>query len=411
VADLLRNTLRSLRAHKLRFTLTSLGIVWGAFMLTFLSTSLQGLDARFTQELESAGPRIVLAFPGSVVKERVGERGARDIQLEQEDVERVAGLESVEDASANVILFTQVVRSGRRTKLMTIQGVDAETQRIRNIQVTRGRFLSPLDVERGARVAFLGAEAAARLFDDTDPVGRSLQIEGGSYRVVGVAAQKGDELVGIGGADDRGVFVPYTTAQRWMQRSDVSGPIAFSPYTRETSKGSIRNVRELLGLHHDFDPDLDTALVFLNINDAMTVLRTLFTGLRIFMVSAGLMTLFVGAVGVMNIMLVVVRERTQEIGLRKSVGASSGAIFAEFVAEAAMVCVLSGGLGAALGVGAARLLASLAKPGSALGATPVLDAFTIAVFVGSLVLVGMIAGVAPAVRAARTDPSVALRAT
>ena len=142
----------------------------------------------------------------------------------------------------------------------------------------------------------------------------------------------------------------------------------------------------------------------------LQILHRLFFGLRIFLLSSGLVTLFVGGVGVMNIMLVVVRERTQEIGLRKAVGATPASIFWEFLTEAVIVCAISGLFGAGLGVGFAYLMSSLAPSASGLNASPVLDPFTISVFVGSLMLVGVIAGVTPALRAARTDPSVALRA-
>jgi putative ABC transport system permease protein len=409
--DLLLSTLRSLRAHALRFTLTSLGIVWGAFLLTYLTGSMEGVDEHFTRELEEAGPRIVIAWPGSVIKNRVGERGARSVELEREDVERMQLVHSVEDAAPDLTLWSQIVRAGGRTKLFTVNGVSERSQRIRNLVPAQGRFFLPLDVERSERVAYLGAVAAERLFGGLPAVGRTLQIESVRFRVIGVNEPKGEQMIGVNGWDDWVVFVPWTTAQRWLTHQDLVTEVVFAPTTREGSWDSIRHVREIVGLHHDFPPDLDTALSFFNVHDVLQIVHGLFFGFRIFLVSAGLITLVVGGVGVMNIMLVIVGERTAEIGLRKAVGARSRSILLQFLAEASAVCGLSGLVGAGLGVGATQLVARLAPPDGPFGSPPVLAPFTVAVIVGALVAVGIVAGLVPAVRASRIPPAEALRAS
>jgi putative ABC transport system permease protein len=408
--DLLIATLRSLRAHALRFGLTSLGILWGAFMLTYLSASLEGTDRHFTDQLETTGPKIVVAWPGNVIKDRVGERGARPVDLDNDDIPRLANIQRIESASQDLMLYSQIVRAGRRTKLLNVTGASPATAAIRNFAVAEGRFLSPTDVERNARVVFLGAVAARRLFGHEPAVGRTLQIESVRFRVVGIAAPKGDQLIGINGDDDTAVLVPYTAAQRWLLRSDRVGRIVFAPVTREESWAAIRGVREVLGLHHHFHPDVDTAVSFFNVHEVMQIIHTLFFGLRIFLVSAGVITLLVGAVGVMNIMLVVVGERTSEIGLRKAVGGSSRAIFLQFLAEAAAVCGLSGLLGAAMGVGLVQIVARYLPAEGPLSSMPILEPVTVAVIISALVAVGIVAGIVPALRAARIAPSEALRA-
>jgi putative ABC transport system permease protein len=216
-------------------------------------------------------------------------------------------------------------------------------------------------------------------------------------------------MIGVNGWDDRVVFVPYTTAQRWLIRDDVLSEIVFAPVTREGSWETIRHVREMIGLHHDFAPDLDTALSFFNVHDVLQIVHVLFFGFRIFLFSAGIITLMVGAVGVMNIMLVVVGERTREIGLRKAVGATGRAVFLQFLAEATAICGASGAVGAALGIGFTQLVAALSPPEGPYASTPILVPATAALIVGALVLVGIVAGVVPAVRAARVPPAEALR--
>ena len=408
--DLLRETARSLRAHPLRFGLTSLGILWGALMLTLLSSNMAGLNQHFKDELEEVGPKVVSVWGGYVTEKRIGERGARQIELEEEDVDRVAALRSIESATPDLILWSQIVRAGRRTKLLSINGGTERTQSIRAFGVAEGRFLTPIDVKRGARVAFLGAAAARRLFGSAPPLGQTLQIESISFRVIGISVAKGDQLIGINGRDDNVVLIPYTTMQRHLIHDEKVEQFIFAPVTREGSFEAVRQTKRLIALHHDFDPNLATAVSAVNIYESLRAIFAMMDGLQLFQVAAGLITLFVGAVGVMNIMLVVVGERTREIGLRKAVGATTRTIFVQFMAEAATISVLSGVLGSVLGIGLSQLLASLMPPGAPASSPPIFDPLTISAVVISLVVVAAVAGVAPAVRAARIPPAQALRA-
>ena len=208
VIDLFVDTVRSIRAHALRFGLTSLGIVWGSFLLTYLSAGFAGVTEHYTREMEEGGPKVVVVSPGAVFKNRVGERSSRAIELDNDDVERVRALDSFEAAAQDIPLWTQVVRADGRTKLLNVTGLSHQSGAIRNMLAAEGRFLSPLDVERGSRVAFLGPVAAERLFGSLPPLGRTLQIESISFRVIGIAVAKADQMVGINGWDDWGVFIP-----------------------------------------------------------------------------------------------------------------------------------------------------------------------------------------------------------
>jgi putative ABC transport system permease protein len=410
MGDLLRDTLRSLNAHRLRFALTSLGVVWGAFMLTFLSASMRGVQEHYTRELEQLGPKIVYVFPGTIVDDRVGDRGARPVDVDDEDVRAVASIGSIERAAPNIVLPSRVIRAGRTTKLLSVQGVSHDTAVVRSYEVETGRFLSPGDVARRERVAVLGAEAAQRLFGDAAALDRRIQIDSVSFRVVGVARAKGAQIIAVHGMDDLAVMIPYTTAQRWFTRSERLEQIVFAPRTREESRASVRHARELLGLRGSFSPDIETALYFFDIQEMLEIMARVFVGLRFFLLVAGVVTLLVGAMGVMNIMLVVVSERAREVGLRKAIGATDRAIFVQFLAESAGVSTLSGLTGAALGVGLSVFMRTRMPEDGMLGSPAILDPPAAAVFVTSLVVVGVVAGLAPALRASRIDPADTLRA-
>jgi putative ABC transport system permease protein len=378
-------------------------------MLTYALATMQGMDDHFRDAIEATGPRIVYLFPGVLIKERVGERGARGLELEAPDVARMAGYESVEHASPNLLAWNQIVRGGGRTKLLSVFGVAPEALAIRNFQVAAGRFIEAKGVTGTERVAFLGAEAARRLFGGQPAVGQTVQIEGHGFRVCGVAVAKGEQLVGIGGKDDQAVLVPYTTAQRWLLKNDDVTQVVFAPVTRHRSFEAIGRIREVLGLHHGFAPSLDTTVSFVNVHEVLLIIDNLFLGVRVFMVTAGLVTLLVGAVSVMNIMLVVVAERTREIGLRKAVGAPGGAIFRAFLAEATTVCVLAGVLGSVLGIGLAEFVAGHMDESQRVISPPRVDPVAIVTLVAVLVAVGIASGVLPAWRAARIPPAEALR--
>jgi putative ABC transport system permease protein len=406
--ELLREVVDSIRAHKLRFALTSLGVTWGALMLTVLSAQMGNMGAHFRREMEEIGPKLVIMGRGQIAHERVGERMSRELDLEPEHIERIEALELVEHASPSVEIFNSVVR-GTRTRLLEVVGVDWDADRVRNIAIARGRFLSASDIERNARVAVLGPEAERRLFGSARAIGESLLIAGTRFRVIGVTTDKGTQLANIGNPDDQIVLIPYTTAQRWFTQSDDVREFTLAPPTREQSAEAIEAVRGLIGLHERFAPDADTAMWSMNWYDTTRTIFAMLSALQLFFLVAGTVTLFVGAVGVMNMMLVVVGERTWEIGLRKALGARSRDVFAQFLLEGVIVSGGAGLLGTALGIAALRALrVAFQRGGIETSAWP--DPVTTAAVSGSLVLVAIVAGLTPALRAARVSPAEALRA-
>lgn len=408
--DLWHGTLQSLRAHALRFSLTASGVVWGTAMLAIMAAYTDGFDRHFQHEIGKVGARIVYTFPGVEMKERIGERGARPIELENEDAERIAALDGVEAAAPNLWAGLRVHRFGRTSKLLWVQGVTEQSEVIRSFEPAAGRFVSARDVAEAARVVYLGAAAAERVFGGLDAVGRTVHIDGIPFTVIGVGRRKGDQIVNMGPKDDELSLVPVTTAQRRFTHSDDPGVIVFAPATREGSRAAIAGVREVLGLEHAFRPGDDRAVSFFDIQEVAGLVAALGAGVSLFTTTAGVITLLVGAVGVMNVMLVVVGERTREVGLRKALGASDRAIFLQFLAESAAVTAVAGTLGGLLGGAVVAFLSSAIPPDNPMSPRPYLEPRTIVAMGALLVAAGVVAGVVPARRAARIDPAISLRA-
>ncbi len=408
--ELIPETLRSVRAHATRFGLTSLGVFWGVMMLTFLTANQLGYDQHFGDMVHKIGQRIVYLFSGAVSKGAAGERATRVITFEEEDVARASSLDSVEQAAANLWLGHRVFRVGSRSKLLWTYGGDEHTLGIRNFEVAEGRGFAARDIRERREVVFLGQVAAQRLFGEEPAVGRRVTIDSTPFRVIGVSRHKGEQLVGLGPRDDELAIIPVTTGQRWMSRDDNVGNIIMKPVSREASYGAIEAARALIALHLGFEYDDDSAVGSFNVQEVLDILEGILFGLKLFLIVASCITLFVGAAGVMNIMLVVVSERTREIGLRKAIGASNGAIFAQFLAESLCVTMISGVLGIGVGTVMALGLARYAAVSTVPVVPPVIVPEVLFAILAVIVVVGVAAGLLPAMRAARIEPAVSLRA-
>lgn len=410
ISELLVETLRSVRAHAMRFGLTSLGVFWGVMMLTFLSAISTGYDRHFGDMVDKVGQRIVYLFSGEISKASSGHRTSRKVTFEVEDVARVAALSTVDRAAANLWFGTKVFRAGSRSKLIWTYGADQNTAAIRNFEIAAGRHINLQDVEARREVVFLGHIAARRIFGAAAAVGKWVHIESVPYRVVGVSKEKGEQMVGLGPNDDELAFIPISTGQRWLSKSKDVGNILMEPRTRELSWKTIEHARALIGLHQGFSGSDTSAVGFFNVQDVMTIMGGILFGLKLFLVTASLITLFVGGAGVMNIMLVVVSERTREIGLRKAIGASNAAIFTQFLAESLCVTLLSGAAGAGVGVALIFGMASWVARNESSAIAPIFMPSILLGIFATVVVIGVLSGLLPAMRASRIEPAISLRA-
>jgi putative ABC transport system permease protein len=380
----------ALRASRLRSSLTMLGVVIGVAAVVILVAIGTGAKQQVEQQVEGLGSNLLLIVPGQV------NFGAAPTvsRLRLDDVEAVTRVVGDRNRVAVTTTSGETVRAGARSVFTSVAGVLETTPKVFVRDLARGAYLSRSDVDTGRRVAVLGASVADLLFGERDPVGAQITIAGVRFRVVGVFEQLGQSL----GVDrDNEVHIPVTTAQRAFDTTRIDAMAVKAPDRESLDQLSARIVDVLRERHPETEFSAVTQEQILGVlGDILGILTGVLAAI------AGI-SLLVGGVGVSNIMLVSVRERTKEIGLRKAVGARPRDIGVQFLIEAVLLTTIGGVLGIGLGIGTAILVAALSP------VPAIVTGWSVALAFGVSAGVGIIFGVVPAQRAGRLDPVVALR--
>ncbi|MBX6355000.1 MAG: ABC transporter permease [Micromonosporaceae bacterium] len=390
LAEAWRVAFAALRANRLRSGLTMLGVVIGVGAVVALVAIGTGAKREVERQVEGLGSNLLVVVPG-----QIDFSSAPSVsRLTLSDVDAVTRIVGDRSRVAVTVTSGETVRAGTRSRFSTIDGVLETTPKVFVRSIARGGYLTRSDVDTARRVAVLGAGVARTLFPERDPVGQQVSIAGVRFRVIGVFAPLGQSL----GVDRDGeVHIPITTAHRLFATNRVDGIAVKAPDRSGIDALGQRIVAELSQRHPGTEFSAVTQEQILGVlGDILGVLTGVLAAI------AGI-SLLVGGVGVSNIMLVSVRERTREIGLRKAVGARPRDIGVQFLLEAVLLTAIGGVAGMALGIGAAVLVAQL---------TPVPAAVTwwaLALAFGVSAGVGIVFGVVPAQRAGRLDPVVALR--
>ena len=382
--------LDALRASRLRSALTMVGVVVGVAAVVILVAIGTGTKDKIEGQVEGLGSNLLLIVPGQV------NFGAAPTvsRLRLDDADAVAKLVGGRDRVAVTTTSGETVRAGTKSTFTTVNGVLETTPRVFVRSLARGAYLSRSDVDTGRRVAVLGAGVAANLFGERDPVGSQITIAGVRFRVVGVFAPLGQSL----GVDrDQEVHIPITTAQRVFETDRVDAMAVRAPDRATLDSLGTRVVALLEKRHPDSEFSAVTQQQILGVlGDILGILTGVLAAI------AGI-SLLVGGVGVSNIMLVSVRERTKEVGLRKAVGARPRDIGVQFLLEAVLLTTIGGVVGIGLGIATSLTVAALSPVPAAV------TWWSIALAFGVSAGVGIIFGVVPAQRAGRLDPVVALR--
>ncbi|MEY9887446.1 putative ABC transport system permease protein [Catenulispora sp. MAP12-49] len=390
VTESFRVAFDALRANRLRSLLTMLGVVIGVAAVVVLVAIGGGAKQLVTSEVEGLGSNIVFVAPG---KFQLGTSPAISrLQLSDADyLDRVLGRP---DAVAVSLASAENLRAGTNTFYATVQGTTANVVDVFDRPVAEGRYVSKADIATARRVIVLGPDAAAALFPNADPIGRQVDMGGVEFRVIGLFQPKGGAF---GLSPDSEVHIPVTAAQRLFGMQTISG---FA--TKADSPGDVdaTGAKMVDALKQKYRGDEFTAVSQTEILGTIGKILSLLT--LVLAAIAGI-SLLVGGVGVSNIMLVSVRERTKEIGLRKALGARQRDILSQFLLEAVMLTSIGGVIGIGLGIGASYILSAFTPLPAVLAWWSIVLAF------GVSAAVGVFFGVMPARRAGRLDPVVALR--
>ena len=406
--------LNALSHYKLRSALTMLSVIWGVASLMLLLSYGQGFGLALTKAFDQIGKDLIVIFPGQTSLQAGGERSGRRILLELDDVEAIReGVPTVEAISPEVRRFLPV-SLGYRVRDYSIAGVYAAFERIRGMELDTGRFLSEDDVLHRRRVVVIGAKLKTELFSGRPAIGSEVKINGVRFAVIGVLRKK-TQITNYNMPDDMTAFIPYTSLSTLMDIRYLNN-IVVLPVSNRFRDRLIPDLRAALARAHNFNVRDERAVEILDWNKFRGLVENLSLGLNLLLTIIGALTLSIGAVGVMNIMLVSVTERTREIGVLKALGARRRHILAQILLEGTTLTAAGGLGGFLLAAGITRLIGSLPLLGplfedtSGQGDVHLGISFS-ALLISSAVLiaVGLVAGLIPAIRAARLDPVQAIR--
>ena len=414
----IRVALRALGANKLRTTLTMLGIIIGVSAVIALMSIGRGAQAQVSSQIQGLGTNLLFVRPGAQ-RDQGGVRSntTQAPTLTLDDSDAIAALPNVTASAPEVDTGAQLLANGNNWNTR-VTGVTDAYGTVRNTSVASGDWISKAEVDGRSSVVVLGDTVSQQLFPDGDPIGQNVRMSvggrtGTNFRVIGVAQAKGAS--GLGNTDDT-VYVPITTvmARLFAQRTARGAPNVSTINIQVTSESvmdsTVSQIGDLLRTRHKVAQDdftIQSQQDFLNTFNQVAGTFTLLLG-----AIAGI-SLVVGGIGIMNIMLVSVTERTREIGIRKAVGARRRDILTQFLVEAIVVSVLGGAIGIAIGAGLSALIGTVQVPGTGGGAPSNLptqvgiDSVMLAFFVSAAV--GLFFGIYPATRASRLNPIEALR--
>jgi len=409
--DLLRDTLVTLWAQKRRTLLTMFGIAWGIISITVMVAAGEGLGDGIQKNQETFGKDVMIVFSGRTSMQAGGARAGRLVHWMEDDYVQVAA----ESPACRYVMpelgNDAQVRSLFNSGTIPLVGALPPFSQIRSVAPAQGRFYNDEDNENARNVAFLGSDVKKQLFAERDAMGQTIWMNGVPYTVIGVMKAK-DQNSSYDGFDTRKIFIPFNAMRRDFPNKPPAmehsvDRMLIAPWSLDTHKDCVRQLRRSLARLHNFDPrDEEAASIWDTVKNAQAN-RMIIVGMEIFMGAVGIATLFLGGLSVMNVMLVSVRERTREIGVRMALGATRKSILRQFFVETIFVVTISGGVGLILSYGFCALVNLAQMPPFFSGMLTNWKIGAMSVFL--LALIAMLSALYPANRAASVDPIEALR--
>ncbi|MBN1482988.1 ABC transporter permease [candidate division KSB1 bacterium] len=408
---LLKEFLADIKKQKLRAFLTTVAITWGTLAVILLMAFGTGLGFRMQESFLNAGDKVIRLYSGQTSKEYQGLPTGRRIPLSEEDAWLLQ--KSIPDIDIIHPGFGRGVhlRKGDNAAWTHMEGVFPQFEILRRTYpAAGGRFINETDIKERRRVVFLGGEIAKELCGYENPIGEIVLLDGLPFTIIGTMPKKLQTAMN-NGPDDRRAIIPFTTFRALHGYRYVSEILVHVRNPNET-KRVITQIREILGRKYQFDPTDERAIFIWDMIEAEKISRKVFLGLNIFLGVIGGMTLVIAGIGVANIMYVVAKERTREIGIKRAVGAKRRHIIFQFVFESLLIAVIGGSVGLLISVGIVKLMWMV--PISDEGAMqflgrPLLSPAVIITSITILTTIGLLAGLFPARKAANVDPVEALR--
>jgi putative ABC transport system permease protein len=392
--------------NKLRSFLTAFSVAWGIFMLIVLLGAGQGLQNGVKANFESDAVNSIWIYPGRTSKEYKGLQPGRPTRFTNRDYLETTRInnKNIEYSTANVNAWgTQSITYGKESVNYSIIGTYPGMQEIEQANPVKGRFINQMDMDNSRKSVILSEKIRKELFKDKEALGEWVNLNGIPFNVVGIYEDANER------ENDR-VFVPFTTAQRSFGLPNRVNNLAFTITglsTEETEKLEA-DLRKQFASRHIFDPEDKRAMYINNNLKNYQQISMMFAGIAAFVWLIGIGTIIAGIVGVSNIMLIVVKERTKEIGIRKAIGATPWSVVQHVMMEAILITTVAGYFGLVLGVGILELFSAFVPP-SEFFRSPEANIQIAVSATFLLIICGAIAGFVPARRAARIKPVVALR--
>jgi len=408
--DILHEAWTAMRYNRRRTTLTMLGMAWGIATVVLLLAYGNGFGEACANIFASFGTKTMILIPGRTSMQAGGQKAGAKLRFTMEDVDLL---------TTNVPQITRIspdaskdasIQYDTRTFNFNVSGGYPNASAIRVLDLAHGRFYNPEDQIQRARVAVIGSEAREKLFSGRNALGERIRIDGLSFEVIGVLQpkmQEGDNDI------NRVIYIPFTTMgdltdTHYLQTIWVN-------YEVDDYQGLERAIRSVIAQQHKFNAGDRRALLIFNLMEQVHQFQVITMGLKILLAFIGTLTLGIGGVGLMNIMLVSVTQRTREIGMEKALGSSRRDIFLQFLAEALAISLMGGVFGivlayfVSLSVGRLTLYSALAKHAEGGDIRLLIDPVTLLVATIILGAVALVSGMLPAIRASRLDPIEALR--